>query len=161
MAEFILLLGGNQGNGEELSNHVCDRVEIGVGKIGKRSQLYRSQSWGFDSEPFWNQVIVVYSDLDPLAVLEQTQKMEYDLGRRRTGTGQYESRIVDIDLLYIDDQVIRLPQLVIPHPRIAERRFALVPLNEVAPDKVDPISGDTIVQLLDKCTDSSWIEPVE
>jgi 2-amino-4-hydroxy-6-hydroxymethyldihydropteridine diphosphokinase len=120
------------------------------------SALYESDSWGFVSEPFINQVIIIETTLTPEEVLARTQKIEIQLGRTRNKDG-YEARTIDIDLLYYDDLVVCSKTLILPHPRISERRFVLVPLNEVAPNKTDPITGRKVNEMLHACSDISAV----
>lgn len=118
--------------------------------------LYESESWGFKSEPFMNQIIKIETELSPDKVLEHTQQIETQLGRVRKTSG-YEARTIDIDLLYYDSLIIDSSDLTIPHPRIAERRFVLVPLAEIAPDLKDPVTGISAQEMLQKCTDTAAV----
>lgn len=156
MSLVYLILGGNQGNRIEIISTAIDLVTSEIGQKKAISSLYESESWGFKSEPFINQVIIVNTTLSPTEVLERTQKIEAHLGRKRTKAG-YEARPIDIDLLYYDELVLCDKTLVLPHPRIAARRFVLVPLDELVPDKTDPITGINIHEMLMACSDSSAV----
>ena len=116
------------------------------------SAVYSTESWGFESPLFFNQVIVVETALNPIDLLGQTQLIETDMGRIKKST-HYEARIIDIDLLFYDNLHIETPELTIPHPRIAMRKFVLIPLNEIAPDKLHPVSGMKMAELLHHCQD--------
>jgi 2-amino-4-hydroxy-6-hydroxymethyldihydropteridine diphosphokinase len=132
-----------------------------VGKITCRSAIYETEPWGFESSDlFWNQVLELQVDISAPKVLQKTLQIEQELGRTRK-INQYDSRVIDIDILFYDDQVIELPELVIPHPRIQERKFVLVPLNEIIPDKVHPVLQKSIHQLLAECPDLLKVEKVE
>jgi len=86
-------------------------------------------------------------------------EIEKQMGRSRQGSG-YADRVIDIDLLLVDDVVMDHPRLILPHPRMMERRFVLVPLNEILPKMRDPKSGLTISELLEQCPDQSPVTPV-
>lgn len=156
MSLVYLILGGNRGNREEIFLSAIDMVNKQIGKINSFSAPYESESWGFESELFINQVIVVETNLSPLEILGRCQEIETSLGRTRK-TGGYEARTLDIDILYIDSLIINTDQLNIPHPRIAERRFVLVPLTEIKPGLKDPSSGLTVSEMLRVCKDHSKV----
>lgn len=156
MSLVYLILGGNQGNRVEIISTAIDLVTREIGPKKAVSSLYESESWGFKSEPFINQVIIINTTLTPAEILVRTQKIETQLGRKRTKDG-YEARTIDIDLLYFDDLIISSKTLILPHPRIAERRFVLVPLDEADPDKTDPITGQKVHEMLLACSDTTAV----
>ena len=156
MSLVFLILGGNRGNRAEIFSKAIDLVTSQIGRKIAISALYESESWGFKSEPFMNQVIKIETELSPAKVLELSQQIETQLGRVRN-TGGYEARTLDIDLLYYDSLVIDSADLTVPHPRIAARRFVLVPLEEIAPDLKDPVTGITVQEMLQKCIDVSAV----
>jgi len=156
MSLVYLILGGNRGNREEIFLSAIDLVNKQIGKINSYSALYESESWGFKSEPFINQVIVLETILTPIEILNQCQDIESVLGRIRN-TGGYKARTIDIDILYIDSLIINTDRLKIPHPLIAERRFVLVPLAEIKPEMKDPVSGLTVSEMLQNCKDQSKV----
>jgi 2-amino-4-hydroxy-6-hydroxymethyldihydropteridine diphosphokinase len=131
-----------------------------VGTITNQSAIYETEPWGFEStDIFWNQAIEISTDLSPEEVLQQTQQIEQALGRIRKAN-QYNSRTIDIDILFYDDQIIQTKNLVVPHPRIQERKFALAPLSEINPELIHPIFLKNIQQLLEECTDPLKVEKV-
>ncbi len=153
MAQLFLLLGGNLGNKKQLFAKVLEMIASDVGTITSQSAFYETEPWGFESDDlFWNQVIVVETSLPPMQLLEQTQQIEAGLGRVRHAQ-QYVSRLIDLDLLFYDQLIFRHPKLEIPHPRIAERRFVLEPLSEIAPNFLHPVLNKTVAQLLAECPD--------
>jgi len=156
MSLVFLILGGNRGNTEEIFLQAIDLVTSNIGPITVRSSLYKSDPWGFDSDVFMNQVITVRTDLSPQDLLAQIQYIENQLGRVRISQ-DYEARTIDIDLLYFDNLVFSSSDLTIPHPRIADRKFVLIPLAEVAPDLTDPDTGMTVQEMLLKCKDTSGV----
>ncbi|MCK9640604.1 MAG: 2-amino-4-hydroxy-6-hydroxymethyldihydropteridine diphosphokinase [Prolixibacteraceae bacterium] len=156
MSLVYLILGGNQGNRGEIIESAIDLVTSKIGQKSVASSLYESESWGFSSELFLNQVIAIETNMSPDEILITCQQIEVQLGRIRKGAG-YEARTIDIDLLYYNSIVLKSPDLTIPHPRIADRRFVLVPLAEIAPDYKDPISGKKVIEMLQDCTDPSKV----
>ncbi len=153
MIKLYVLLGGNLGDKQKVFSEARLRLSEQVGTTTKQSAIYETEPWGFESDViFWNQVVEIATLLSPEDVLRQTQQIEHDLGRIRK-ENQYDSRIIDIDILFYGDQIIELENLVVPHPRIQERKFALIPLNEIAPKLTHPVSQKSIRQLLNECTD--------
>ena len=152
MLFVYLILGGNKGNRTKIIAEAIDLVTSHIGRKKAISGLYESESWGFESEPFVNQIVKIKTLLSPHDVLKSSQQIENQLGRTRKSAG-YEARTIDIDLLYYDSLVLNATDLTIPHPRIAERRFVLLPLAEIAPDWIDPVTGLTVSQMLEQCPD--------
>ena len=160
MIKLYLLLGGNLGDKRKIFSETISQLEVQVGKITEKSSIYETEPWGFESDDlFWNQAVEISTELSPEEVLCQTQQIELELGRIRKAT-QYDSRIIDIDILFYDDQVINQPNLLIPHPRIQKRKFALLPLNEIVPNLIHPVFQKSIRQLLDECADPLKVEKV-
>jgi 2-amino-4-hydroxy-6-hydroxymethyldihydropteridine diphosphokinase len=156
MSLAYLILGGNQGNRVEIISKAIDLVTSMIGRKLAISAYYESESWGFKSELFVNQAVIIDTLLSPSELLSVTQQIEGLLGRVRNTEG-YEARTIDIDLLYFDSLVISERNLQIPHPKIAERRFVLIPLAEIAPDFRDPVTGITVFQMLAQCSDTTKV----
>jgi len=106
---------------------------------------------------FLNQVICVKSALKPLEILQKTQQAERQSGRTSKTKSTYLSRTLDIDILFFDEEIIRLPELTIPHTQISNRRFTLIPLSEIAPEWKHPVLKKTCRQLLEECTDTGKV----
>ena len=158
MAEVFILLGGNVGDKAKIFKQTRKLISESIGLITKMSSVYETESWGFDADLFWNQVIILDTKLIPFEILSLTQSIEIAAGRIKRSTEQisishYADRIIDIDLLFYDHLELNTPELTIPHSKIAERRFVLIPLNELEPDKYHPGLGVTIKELLRICPD--------
>lgn len=124
-----------------------------AGEIIKKSSYYETAPWGFsDSRLFLNQVVLFNSVLNAYEFFELTKDVENRLGRTRNGNG-YHARTIDIDILFYDDIVLQTNDLVIPHPRIPERRFVLEPLCEINPEFIHPVLMKSMEQLLKECND--------
>ena len=152
MNEVYILLGGNVGDKSEIFEKTRKLINEQVGSITKQSSVYVTEPWGFESEVFWNQVIIAETTLNPLEVLNQTQIIETIMGRVRNSI-HYEARTIDIDLLFYNDLVLNTSDLTLPHPKMGERKFVLIPLNEIAPDKHNPVSGLKVQEMLKLCSD--------
>ena len=158
MHNVFLLLGSNMGNSLNLIKYASEEISQRIGKITKKSSVYKSEPWGFIAETFFlNQVIKVTTELTPDLILDAILKIEDKLGRKRTQSN-YESRTIDIDILFYDNLQLDTPRLTIPHPKIGERRFVLVPLNELEPEKYHPVLQINMKELLWICPDRLKVE---
>lgn len=146
MHTVYLALGTNLGN--RLANLKAAREALTPQMILKaKSHVYETPPWGYTEQPaFLNQVLKVETYLEPEALLKHLKRLEVALGR--VPSFQNGPRLIDLDILFYDDLVMDTPELVIPHPRLHERNFVLVPLNEIAPDLVHPEFRKTISELL-------------
>jgi len=142
MAFIYLALGSNLGNKHKHLNDAVIAISLELGNVLSVSSFYPSTPQGFKSEnPFLNGVLLLDTELSPIQLLKKTQQIELSLGRTKKDTENYEDRIIDIDILLYDNQIIDLPTLKIPHPKMLERDFVLIPLTEIAPDLIHPITG--------------------
>jgi 2-amino-4-hydroxy-6-hydroxymethyldihydropteridine diphosphokinase len=159
LKKVYLLLGGNLSNTEQLLSDARELLELSAGSIHATSSIYQSQAWGFESDDlFLNQVVSLFSIHEPLQLLDIILNIEKQLGRVRHGEG-YSSRSIDIDILFYNDQIINEPELIIPHPRLHQRNFTLVPLNEIAPNLIHPLLKQTVRQLLENSEDRHLATP--
>jgi len=154
METVYLSLGGNMGDTRTIFHKAIRLIESRIGLCVKKSHLYQTEPWGFSSDKlFLNQVLAVETRLEPVSILKQCLQIEAELGRTRSGKG-YESRIIDIDILFIGNKIIDQPDLKVPHPLIAKRNFVLKPMCEIAPDFIHAVMKESIAQLCSHCTDS-------
>lgn len=154
-----IILGSNLGDRAENLLNARSQIELRCGEILHTSSLYESEPWEMNTEQwFINQVIELRTDKNPDALLKIALQIEQDLGRVRMNTGQYESRLIDIDILYYDDIVYQKDDLQIPHPRIQDRRFVLVPVAELNQGLIHPILGKSQKELLNICQDTTQVK---
>ena len=152
-----LLLGSNLGNPVKYLKDAEKQISSRVGQVIKKSHIYKTAAWGNKDQPdFYNQIIIVETKLEASSVLKTILDMETKMGRKRIL--KYEPRIIDIDILLFNNDIINTPDLKVPHPLIQERRFVLVPLNELTPKLNHPVINKTVGELLDICTDKSDVE---
>jgi len=160
-------LGSNLGDRKRNLERARELMASGMGTVETLSGYYVSPPWGYASEnDFYNYCLAMKTELDPMALLEAALGVEVEMGRVRQGETRmekergYQDRIIDIDLLMVDDLIMDHPHLVLPHPGMQGRRFVLAPMAEIAPDLVHPVSGITIAGLLERCPDPSNVIPV-
>jgi 2-amino-4-hydroxy-6-hydroxymethyldihydropteridine diphosphokinase len=152
MNAVYLLLGSNEGDRHGWLRQARAAMEEKCGKIALASAIYETAAWGVTDQPdFLNQAICVHTPLDAQAVLKVVQETEALLGRQRTV--KWGQRTLDIDILFFNNQIINLPELQVPHPYLPERRFALLPLAEIAPEFVHPALNKSVAVLLEACPD--------
>ena len=157
MEKVYLCLGGNVGETRQYLEQAIELINSRIGRVTAKSGIYQSEPWGFKAEQmFLNQVVIVETELAPNAVLERCLQIETELGRTRSGNG-YEPRTIDIDIIFFGNQIIKQPNLTVPHPLMHRRNFVLKPLCDVAPYFVHPILGLTISQLADVCDDKAVV----
>ncbi len=157
MNRVFLLTGSNRGESLRLMNTAVRLVGEELGQVVRESRVYCSEPWGYSSSAlFYNQSIEIASTLSADSILEKILEIETRMGRIRLGEG-YSDREMDIDILFYGDEIIEKENLAIPHPRMHLRRFALVPMEEIAPNLIHPVFNKSISQLLTTCTDSSAV----
>lgn len=153
MKELVLGIGGNQGNRLESLRSCREIIEKQIGKIVHSSSLVESEPWGFASRNwFLNQILIVDCGWEASVVLSKIQDIERQLGRIREGF--YADRPADIDILFFGDEIINAPGLQIPHPHLHMRRFVMMPLAEVLPEKQHPVLHRSNLELLNDCPDT-------
>lgn len=153
MNKTYLLLGSNMGNSRQLLLQAIKLIKKKIGRVTRQSKLYATAAWGNTNQPdFLNQVIVVETTLGAAEIIKNILSIETEMGRIRTVKNA--PRIIDIDILFFNKEMIREKDLTVPHPEIQNRRFVLVPLNELSPGLKHPVLKKTIHQLLEACPDT-------
>ncbi|AOW09217.1 2-amino-4-hydroxy-6-hydroxymethyldihydropteridine diphosphokinase [Flavobacterium gilvum] len=159
--KVILSLGSNEGNRLENIELCLELIHREIGTVIKVSQLYETPSWGFVSEAFYNCALLLHTTNSAQKVLELVLKVEKKLGRIRNENQGYQSRIIDIDVIAFDEEVLDFDHLQVPHPLMQERKFVLLPMQDLELDWVHPILKKTISELLQITPDSSICRVVQ
>jgi 2-amino-4-hydroxy-6-hydroxymethyldihydropteridine diphosphokinase len=159
MNKAYLLTGGNEGDRRFHMQQARTNIELICGQIIQVSSLYQTAPWGkTDQADFFNQVLLIETNLDPVALLKCVLSIEETEGRIR---GEKNApRTLDIDILFYNHLILQETGLTIPHPRIQERRFVLEPLCEISPDFIHPVFKKTISQLLLECSDQLAVKKI-
>ena len=153
-------LGSNLGDRISSLERATGLLTERVGDYISISGMYESPSWGYQSDrPFLNLCISIRTAFAPLELLELVLAIENEMGRIREGN-KYSDRVIDLDILLYGDRVIEHPRLTVPHPRMNKRRFVLLPLAEIVPEMIHPVTGLSISELLDRCPDKSIVTPL-
>ncbi|MEG2336489.1 MAG: 2-amino-4-hydroxy-6-hydroxymethyldihydropteridine diphosphokinase [Bacteroidales bacterium] len=147
-----ILLGSNLGDSRTICEQACLAISNQIGNIQKKSNFYISEAWGFKADTlFYNQVIEIETQLLPQTLLQQLLAIETDFGRTRSQAKGYQSRTLDLDILFYNQEIICTENLSIPHPLLHKRLFTLIPLAEISPNLQHPILHKTIENLLEEC----------
>ena len=163
MERCFILFGSNMGDKNRIYVQACLLINNRCGRIVAQSSAYESEPWGFEAkEWFLNRLIVVETELEPEEMMRRLLDIETELGRvRHPEAGGYTSRTADLDILYYGSRIVLTDSLTIPHPRLHQRRFALLPMCEVAPQFVHPAFSFTQTELLRRCRDFSEVRKIE
>lgn len=153
-----LALGSNKGNKLQYMQAAVDAVFKRVGAVKKLSKVYKTPAVGFDGDDFYNACIKVETELKPKKLLASLKQIETDLGRAEKTKGTYQSREIDLDIIFYAEEVIEQKDLIIPHPELHNRKFVLEPLCDILKEYQHPILGKSVEFLLEECSDQSEIE---
>ena len=160
--ELILSLGSNK-------NNPLERLKEAVSLIGDYfettvlcSRIYQTSSWGYESSDYLNCAIMLRSTYFVFEIANVMQEIERKMGRvSKTRDLNYHDRIIDIDLISYGNTIINTQKLSLPHPRIEQRKFVLIPIRDIKPHWRHPISGVNLEQLIENCNDTGKIIPIE
>jgi len=148
MPQTYLSVGGNLNNTPEKFERLFLLLQGRVGEIVQKSSYYQSDAWGFESEHlFINIALCLQTELSPFELLKETQSIEKELGRTEKTTTTYQDRTMDIDIIFYAQEIIKTPDLEIPHPKMHLREFVLAPLNEIAAEFVHPVFEKSVLEL--------------
>jgi len=153
--QVVLAIGSNQGNRLDVIQSAIECIHNEVGTIVKVSRLYETPAWGFESEPFYNCALVMHSPLSADVILGKVLSLEKKLGRVRSEKEGYQSRIIDIDVIAFNEDIIATESLKIPHPLMQERMFVLLPMRDLNLDWRHPILQKYLPELLKASEDKS------
>ncbi len=157
MNNVYLSIGGNLGKRKANLAKAIYLIEQYIGQIIALSGLYETKAWGVENQPdFLNQAIIVKTRLSPEQVLKYALGIENLMGRKRER--KWYTRLIDIDLLFFEQQIINTTDLTLPHPFLAKRNFVLTPLAEIAPNFIHPILKKSVLELLKVCPDSLEVD---
>lgn len=160
MNKAFLGLGGNLGDRLQNLYLVRKALNLSCGKLVKASGIYETAAWGYSSpKSYLNQVVELETPLEASLLLKAIREIEHENGRTRQDNN-YQDRTVDIDLLFYNQELIEQDDLKVPHPRLAERRFVLQPLMDIAPDLIHPVLQKRVSELFDLCSDTSAVKLV-
>jgi len=157
---IFLSIGTNKGDKISNCKLVTKKIRL-ISDVINISSIYKTESWGFSADFFLNFVIEIKTNLSAYNLLDRLLKIENEMGRFRTKNikkKQYDSRVIDIDILFFGNEIIRSKELIIPHPKLNYRSFTLIPLCELNPYFVCPISNKTIKDILKNCKDTSFVK---
>ena len=155
-----MLFGSNQGDKDAIFAQACLLINNRCGRVVQVSAAYESEPWGFEADEwFLNRLIIVETELEPEAMMQQLLEIERELGRVRHAQAEgYTSRKADLDILYFGDRIVVSDSLIVPHPRLHQRRFVLLPLCELVPQFMHPVFHLTQAELLERCPDKSAVK---
>ena len=155
---IIILLGSNIGDRLSILEEASLQIGSRIGNPLISSSIFETEPWGFKHENYFlNQVIGLKTNLSPHMLLTELLRIEKEMGRERSKEG-YQARTIDLDILFYNDLIISENNLEIPHPRLHERRFTLLPLNEILPDYIHPVLKKSVSSLLNECNDTLMVK---
>ena len=159
--QIILALGSNDGNRLTHIQNAIERIHNEIGTVVKVSKLYETPAWGFESEPFFNCALVMNSVLSAQIILEKVLDLETKLGRIRSDSKAYQSRVIDIDVIAYNEDIIKTENLQVPHPLMQERLFVLIPMRDLNLDWRHPIFQKYLPELLKVSEDKSSYKVIQ
>jgi len=156
-----IALGSNKGDRLKHLQDAVDLIFEKLGRISSIAKVYKTPALGFEGEDFYNTCLLLQTPDDAQTVINTLLSIEKRLGRERSQNTGYESRTIDLDVLFFDDKCIESESLIVPHPRLHHRRFVLQPLVDIAEKLIHPVFKKNIAQLFQECPDESVLEPAK
>ena len=153
-----LSLGSNQGNKLKNLQKAVDLIADKIGAVQRVASIYKTASWGYEGQDFYNTCIRVSTYLQPDKLMKGLLSIEEEIGRVRKDSNQYTDRKIDIDILLFDDEIIFSKELKIPHPKMLERKFVMIPLAEIGKNVIHPVNKKQLHVCLENCVDDTAIE---
>ncbi len=161
MNTVFLLLGTNLGDRLHSLDLAIDQIKTRIGEVIKASQIYETEPWGEKDQPaFYNIALELITPLTPAELIDVINNIEKGMGRERSASNKWKERTIDIDILFYDQLIIETENLVIPHPRFHMRKFAIIPMMEIAPEYIHPVLKKDISILLTETADKLEVKPV-
>jgi len=151
----FIALGSNEGNRFDFLQKAVNEVQQKVGEVTAISKIYETPAWGFEGNAFLNACMLVKSRFAPAEILQLLLEIELKFGRERMAGKRYHNRTLDLDILFYEDEVVQTESLQIPHPKMLERRFVLLPLADIAAEVKHPVKKVKIRELLNSLEDAS------
>jgi deoxyguanosine kinase len=159
--QIVLSLGSNQGNRLESIMSCIDIIHYEIATVVKVSRVYETPAWGFESDPFYNCAILIHTSKSAQKILSKILKLEKQLGRTRSNEIGYQARIIDIDIISCNEDVVAIENLEIPHKQMQNRKFVLLPMQDLGMNWMHPKLKKSIPELLQFCEDESECKIVE
>ena len=156
----LLALGSNLGDRLGYLQTALDQIHEKIGWVREVSGIYETPAWGFEGNSFFNACTKIETRLDAQQILKNLQAIEIELGRERNNSGVYQNRVIDLDFLIFEDEIIQVENLQIPHSGIPDRKFVLLPLQDIAAKEIHPVIKKSYRDLLADTNDTSEINKV-
>lgn len=158
--KIYISLGSNKGDRLKNLQDAINLIFERIGKINIISKVYNSPAFGFEGSDFLNCCVILETDIAPDEIMLALLEIETSMGRVREANAGYESRTIDLDILFVDEDVLETKLLKVPHPELHKRKFVLKPLLEIAPKLTHPTLHKNVADLLETCEDTSVLEPI-
>ncbi len=160
LSKVYISLGSNKGDKFKNLQNAIDCIHLQIGQIKQISKVFKSPAFGFEGDDFLNTCLILETELKPKKLLKKLLSIENELGRTRTKDKGYQSRTIDLDIIFFEDEVVETKSLKIPHPEMHKRRFVLQPLNNLASQFKHPILEKEVNVMLEECEDKTVLKPV-
>jgi 2-amino-4-hydroxy-6-hydroxymethyldihydropteridine diphosphokinase len=157
---IYISIGSNKGDKFKNLQNAVDLIHQKLGYVLSISRVYKTEALGFNGDAFFNACLIVETHLKPKTAMQVLLKIEKELGRTRDKSKGYESRIIDLDIIFFEDEVINTKSLTVPHPEMHKRRFVLKPLSDIAPQVEHSKKKKLVSELLENCKDKSEVDPI-